>query len=215
LSAKSRTPALVILAAGALVGALFLTDRPRAEPTAPPEIKGPRLPVPDYGAVRTPATVPAAAADLKPTEPIIGVVFRGRARAYRLNALIGLPPRHVVNDLLGGGPLTVTACDLGQCIKVFTADGSEPLDVHVGGYQEGLALNLNGQLFSQSTGLSLDPERPGEIPLTPVKFEGMTWEKWRAAHPDTDVYVGEPNPGTASAGRPAQPPASGAGGPGK
>jgi hypothetical protein len=149
--------------------------------------------------------VPAAAADLEPTEEVIGVVAHGKARAYRLRAMRRHPENHVINDLVGPTPVTVTYSELGSSVRVFTAERAEPLDVRLRGAPEGLVLMLGERSFSQVSAQSLDPGDTAKIPLAPFPFEHTTWQKWRDAHPDTDVYQGGPAvAATGAAPRPAK-----------
>ena len=56
------------------------------------------------------------ATDLSDTEPVIGVVVNGAARAYPLRVLTW---HEIVNDTLGGVPITVTYCPLCNSGIVF------------------------------------------------------------------------------------------------
>jgi hypothetical protein len=140
--------------------------------------------------VREPPAVPAPDARLADDEPVIGVRVRGRPRAYKVRALYG-PHRHVVNDVVRGTPVTVTHCDADGCTRVYTGPGGDPLDVGVGGFIGGLILHARGRFYYQETGRAYDPDGgPPAIPYDPLPFEETNWGTWRAAHPDTDVYLG-------------------------
>jgi Protein of unknown function (DUF3179) len=141
--------------------------------------------------VALPAVVPAAAAELADDEPVIGVVVRGKPRAYRVKALAS-STGHVVNDLLAGAPVTVTHCDRTGCTRVFGGDGTEALAVMTGGYSGGLLLRVGGRFYHQVDGRPLDDPAGAALPYQAVEFRQVPWKEWRAAHPDTDVYVGEP-----------------------
>ena len=54
--------------------------------------------------------------DLAPTEPVIGVIINGKARAYPLRILTW---HEIVNDVLAGVPITVTYCLLCNSAIVF------------------------------------------------------------------------------------------------
>ena len=54
--------------------------------------------------------------DLAPTEPVIGVVINGQAKAYPLRILTW---HEIVNDELGGVPISVTYCPLCNSSIVF------------------------------------------------------------------------------------------------
>ena len=73
--------------------------------------------------IDAPAFVPIAAeAELAETEPVIGLIVNGDARAYPLRILIW---HEIVNDTVGGVPVTVTYCPLCNSAIVFerTVDG--------------------------------------------------------------------------------------------
>ncbi len=66
-----------------------------------------------------PRFMPAAkvnSQDLAPTEPVVGVVIGGKARAYPLRILTW---HEIVNDELAGTPITVTYCPLCNSAIVF------------------------------------------------------------------------------------------------
>ncbi|HJZ93047.1 MAG TPA: DUF3179 domain-containing (seleno)protein, partial [Gemmataceae bacterium] len=160
-----------------------------SEPVPAPSAPAKPPPPAQYPGTRQPPAVSAAGAALSDDDTVIGVVAAGRPRAYLLRAMNGGPENHVINDLVGGTPVSVTYCDLGRCVKVFTDSGSNPLELKVGGYQDGMVLYVGDRSFRQSTGKSTSPEDSGEIPLSRMKFEQTTWKKWREAHPDTDVVT--------------------------
>ena len=126
--------------------------------------------------------------------PVIGVSAAGRHRAYLLQALMR-PDAHVYNDLLGDAPVTVTFCDLDECVQVFTAPGRErPLDIEVGGADgrraRKLVLRVGATRYWQDTGLPLHNDATSVFPYVKADFVRTSWGQWREAHPDTDVYVG-------------------------
>jgi len=54
--------------------------------------------------------------ELGENEPVIGVIINGKARAYRLRALIW---HEIVNDTLAGVPIAVTFCPLCNSYIIF------------------------------------------------------------------------------------------------
>jgi hypothetical protein len=50
-----------------------------------------------------------------------------------------------------------------------------------------------GHAYRQDSGQPLDPDSP-PLGCGSYPSEETTWGAWRHAHPDTDVYTGEPNP---------------------
>ncbi len=61
-------------------------------------------------------SIAEAAEDLAPTEPVIGLIIGGEARAYPLRVLIW---HEIANDTLGGVPVAVTFCPLCNTAIVF------------------------------------------------------------------------------------------------
>jgi hypothetical protein len=127
-----------------------------------------------------PHAQPAKSAMLGDDAQIVGIEINGTCRAYSL-AQMRMPWTHVINDLVGGVPVTVTYCDRTDCLRVFTADAEspEPLNVGVGGFVDGkMLLHVEQRNFIQDS---------HEIPLADLEFERTTWKPWKIAHPETDV----------------------------
>lgn len=132
-------------------------------------------------------------ATVSPDAEVLGVSAGGKHRAY---LVVTMTPkkRHVVNDMLGGVPVTVTYCNLDGCVRGFTATGrTEPLDLAGGGYTaaDGMLVRVGGHRYTQRTGRPVDHDAP-PFPYTEVAVERTTWGAWRAAHPDTELSVGKP-----------------------
>jgi hypothetical protein len=90
----------------------------------------------------------------------------------------------VINDVICGNPVTVTCCTIRDSVRVFTrTDGSsDPLDVAIGGWKDDqLWLHISDTYF---------PQVSPEIPLEDMTFETTTWNTWKTAHPDTDIFTG-------------------------
>jgi Protein of unknown function (DUF3179) len=115
---------------------------------------------------------------------VIGIVVGDVARAYHVTALSS-PATHVVNDVLGGRPVTVTYCDRADCARVLTRDGQKKaLGIGLGGWMRGkMSLQINGKLIPQDD-LMVD--------YSDFPFERMTWKEWKAAHPTTVVFTNRP-----------------------
>jgi hypothetical protein len=111
------------------------------------------------------------------------------------------PSSHVINDVLGGVPVSVTYCDRYHCTRVFTGDtAGDPLDLSVSGVKQGgLILRAGGHSYLQDSGAPLSPDDPA-FPYLAHDAVVQTWGEWRRAHPDTDVYLGT------EASNPAPPP---------
>lgn len=177
------------LAAAIGIGSLDPPARQSTAPVIPPMDATPFV----WPGTSRPPTVKAADAGLADDELVIGVLAKGKPRAYRRSALAGMT-HHVVNDVVGDTPVTVAHCDRSGCSRVYTSNGTEPLRLMTGGYLNGMLVYLDGVFYELESGRSPDPTA-GSIPYLSFGFEEMTWGKWRAAHPDTDVYVGSPTAG--------------------
>jgi hypothetical protein len=139
------------------------------------------------GIVR-PAPLPAGVADvLNEDATVVGIVVQGRARAYTLQ---GMSPMacHVIDDVVGRSPVSVTYCPRTGCVRAFTGEGKAPLPIKSGGYKDGLLLFCGGDLFEQETGKSISNGKA--FPFQRLPFEQTTWGEWKKSHPDTDVCGG-------------------------
>jgi hypothetical protein len=144
-----------------------------------------------------PTVLPAEKAALDDDTPVIGVVAARRARAYLVEAFTHGPAYCLVNDVLGGVPITVSRCDQSGCSRVFTSDTpGKPLDLIVGGQKEArLLLKCGGHLYRQETSELVD--KTGSIfPYREHPMTLISWGDWRRAHPQTDVYMGTINEAT-------------------
>jgi len=142
--------------------------------------------------VDRPLALPARGAPLRDDAPVLGVVVGARARAYSVAAMSAIA-RHVVNDIVGDMPVAVTYCDRTGCARAYAgAAGGGPLGVGMAGFDRGLVLTAGGRLFRQDTGEAVVGE--GSFPFAGYPVEQTTWGAWKAAHPDTDVYIGDERP---------------------
>jgi hypothetical protein len=151
----------------------------------------------DFAPVRMPTAVPGARAVLAEDAPVIGVVVRGRPRAYSLTAF-ELIEHHVVNDTVGGVPVVVTFCPLTGCAQVFTTSGgTRQFDVAVGGWvgrpgeepgrDSVMLVRVGSERYFQDT---LEPVAgAGEFPHERTDYHRTTWGQWRREHPQSDVVV--------------------------
>jgi hypothetical protein len=148
--------------------------------------------------LQTPPTVPADDSKLDPSEEVVGVMIGGKARAYRLSALRDRD-QHIVNDLVGGVPVSVVFCDLSNCVQIYSDPAAtETLDVRSAGLlEEEMVIAIKGNFYLQKSGqpvtaeAKLSPTSP-PIPYQMPTPERMTWGEWRRRHPDSDVFVGLP-----------------------
>lgn len=137
--------------------------------------------------IESPQLVSADEAKLSFQTPVIGVVVDGQPRAYPLPRVSAMST-HVVNDVVptttgGQRPVTVTYCDMTDCVRVLTSlevEGSLRIGT-LGMLNRGLALRWNDRQFAQMD------EVPG---LEDVPFERVSWSEWRERYPETLVYEG-------------------------
>jgi hypothetical protein len=152
----------------------------------------------DMPGIAQPPALPLDKAPLDDDTPVIGVLASGKARAYLVEAFEHGPASHVVNDVLGRVPISVTHCDISGCTRVFTAAASDqPLELSVVGIRDRrLVLKFAGHMYCQETSESLDREGV-PLPCREYPAELTVWSDWRQAHPESDVYMGtveEPTP---------------------
>lgn len=160
-------------------------------PKSPPPMAAGTMPTPWMApGVRRPAVRSAADAGLADSAPVVGVVIAGKARAYSLAAMSSMS-RHIVNDLVGEVPVTVTYCDLHRCLRVFTDEEKrDALEMSQAGRgTDGLLVMYGGMSYSQATGQPPVAGAP-PLPLRTLPHEEMTWKAWREKHPETEVYTG-------------------------
>jgi hypothetical protein len=142
--------------------------------------------------LRNPQTLPATISKLADADEVIGIVVKGKPRAYWLKAL-KYPPWHIVNDVVVGVPVSVTYCDRTNCTQVYTdPQSSSPLDVNLGGlYGKEMVLEIGGVLYFQQTGKPFAPDQSRSArPYNDHPWERTTWKDWRQRHPETDVFIG-------------------------
>jgi hypothetical protein len=140
--------------------------------------------------IQQPATVAADKAHLDESAEIIGVSAGGKDRAYVVRGF-DLPVWHVVNDLLGDVPVTVTYCDRCDFAKVFSGrEHGAVLEIAVGGWVNNrMMLRLGNLFFMQDK----DPTGGAAMKVAAVveyPHQRTTWKEWKTVHPETDVYLG-------------------------
>jgi hypothetical protein len=129
-------------------------------------------------------------------EAVIGVVAGGKPRAYPLRLLTW---HEVVNDELGGVPLAVTYNPLCNAVVVFDRRvAGRVLELGVSGLlynsnlllhdrqPEGAGESLWSQLLFQAIAGPYAAE-PAALTVLPVQV--MTWQEWKARHPETTVIA--------------------------
>lgn len=189
----------------------WLFIQPPSNSSPPPRLSTDQTPesVAATPGIDQPPTLPADKAALDDDTPVIGIFASGQARAYLVEAFEHGPASHVVNDLLGKVPISVTHCDISGCTRIFTgAAPGRPLELSVVGIRDRqLVLKFDGHLYGQETSESLD-KRGKVFPCREYPAELTVWSVWRQEHPKTDVYMGtieEPTPPEAGGPRLSSP----------
>jgi len=186
-----RGSRLVLLCAAELVvaavveAAALRTDMSKALVPLDEIISG--GPVPDgIPAIDRPTFVdpPDAAVWIVAKEPVLALQINGDARAYPLQILMW---HEIVNDVVGGVPVTDTYCPLCNSGIVFerTIDGTT-LDFGTSGklYKSDLVMydRQSHSLWAQMEGRAIVGARAGtRLKLVPANT--LSFEEWRAIHP--------------------------------
>jgi hypothetical protein len=140
-----------------------------------------------------PPSLAAKEAKLEPDEVVIGVEVGGKAQAYRFAAFeskIG----HLVNDLVGGVPVSVAYCDMTECLRVYSDPrGSELLDLNVAGVlNDEMIMRHGGKMYFHKSGKLVEPGNDSPtLPYPLITPTVTTWKEWTTRHPDTRVYIGK------------------------
>ena len=147
------------------------------EPDGIPAIENPRF---------------AAASDppdgLAAGDPVFGVAIDGEAKAYPQSVLVW---HEIVNDTVGGRPVSVTYCPL-----TGTAQGFHRGETTFG--VSGQLINANLVMFDRRTeswwpqilATAITGEDAGSQ-LEEFQVVWTTWERWRSTHPETVVLTEE------------------------
>lgn len=153
------------------------TDSLNAAPAAPEPLPSREIP-----GISNPQLLTADAVSLADEALIVGFVVNDQARAYVIEALTPAEA-HVVNELCGQTPISVTYCPGTKAVRVFSGKPAEaPLALAATNLPDaGLSLVLDGQTYEHSS---------GTIPLDDVDFVQTEWIAWKTEHPDTQVFVG-------------------------
>lgn len=155
----------------------------------------PSIELADLPGVIAPRAVVASRSTLPDQALVIGVSLNGLHRAYAVSAMAHIDC-HVVNDLFDETPVTVAYCDRSNCATAYQGASAEaPLAIGIGGYlNDGEAstmlIKVGGVLYRQDSGQPLRADDP-PFPHRTVEITRTTWQSWRTAHPDTDIYDGD------------------------
>lgn len=124
------------------------------------------------------------------SDTVIGLEINGEAKAYPLFILVW---HEIVNDKVGGMPVSVTYCPLCYTNQVFERiiDGQE-VEFGTSGklYNSNLLMydRLTESYWSQALGMAVKGELSG-YQLNLIPFDVITWGDWKLLHPDTTVMT--------------------------
>jgi hypothetical protein len=153
-------------------------------PGGPPRDGIPALDHPPHAA--------ASGASWADEQPVLGVAWKGQARAYPIAILTW---HELVNDTVGGRPVLISYCPLcGSGIVFERRVAGTELDFGVSGllYRSDLLMydRQTESLWSQIGARAVSGEQRGQR-LSLVRSAMMPWRDWRAAHPGTTVLTRE------------------------
>ena len=126
---------------------------------------------------------------LEDSELVVGLNINGDIRAYPLQILVW---HEIVNDVVGGEPVTVTYCPLCFTNQIFNRTLSDGNIVEFGTsgklYNSNLVMydRKSNSLWSQALGEGIVGEYAG-IKLERIPFDVAYWKEWKELYPETKV----------------------------
>jgi hypothetical protein len=155
------------------------------------KIKGGGPPKDGIPSIDDPKFVDATDADfVSDSHTVIGLEINGETKAYPLFILVW---HEIVNDMIGGVPVSVTYCPLCYTNQVFerTLDGKE-VEFGTSGklYNSNLVMydRLTDSYWSQALGKAITGELTGQE-LKIIPFDVITWGDWKTIHPDSKILT--------------------------
>ncbi len=124
------------------------------------------------------------------SDTVVGLDVNGESKAYPLSILVW---HEIVNDNVGGIPVSITYCPLCYTNQVFERiiDGQE-VEFGTSGklYNSNLVMydRLTQSYWSQALGTAVKGELTG-YQLNLIPFDVITWGDWKKLHPDTVVLT--------------------------
>ena len=122
---------------------------------------------------------------------VVGVELDGEARAYPLSVLNW---HEVVNDTLGGSPITIAYNPLADSACAFARDvegGASRFGFSGLLHQSSALLHVpegDGSLWSPLLGIAVSGPSVGQ-PLEPIRASLVRWADWLERHPDTSILA--------------------------
>lgn len=161
------------------------------------EVQWGGVPLDGIPTIDDPEFVPADAARfMRDTDTVFGVSLGGERRAYPVKVLSW---HELLNDTLGGRPITLSFCTLCGSGILYLAENASGNRILFG--TSGLLYRSNKLMFDRAT-LSLWSNLTGEAVVGERAADGarlvmlpMTltrWDAWRQRHPDTTIVRPDP-----------------------
>jgi hypothetical protein len=131
----------------------------------------------------------AAEEFLEDSDLVVGLNINGDIRAYPLQILVW---HEIVNDKVGGVPVTVTYCPLCFTNQVFnrTMNDGQILEFGTSGklYNSNLVMydRTTKSLWSQAMAQGI-VGKLAEVKLERIPFDVAYWKEWKQFHPDSKV----------------------------
>ena len=125
---------------------------------------------------------------LKDSDLVVGLTINGQTKAYPLLILVW---HEIVNDKVGGVPVSVTYCPLCFSTQVFNRTISgHVVEFGTSGklYNNNLVMydRLSGSLWSQALGEGIAGTHAGES-LNRIPFDLAYWKDWKQLYPNSMV----------------------------
>lgn len=136
--------------------------------------------------------VGAAGKLLGPNDTVLGLHYKGEARAYPRD-FIARP--HYFSDVVGGTPVTISYCILCNSGTAFKSEiGGRPMKLQsVTAYNNNIIYHdlESDNFIQQLDGCVIHgPDRGAKLEPLPVII--TTWKEWTALHPDTKLLYAPP-----------------------
>jgi hypothetical protein len=171
--------------AAAVVAALAIG--PTAEGGVAEKVRGQRIAQSSPPLEDPPVRPAGSAPHMRDDDVVLGVVVEGRARAYPWWVAKNF---HVVNDVIGGVPVTVAFCEQCTGAAAFRRTvGGRRLGFEVAGVYNGTIILRDREtrtLWAPFSGRALEGKLAGRtLERLPLSF--TRWDAWSARHPAGEV----------------------------
>lgn len=170
------------------------TDRENDEDDPDAEIWREAMPLPagrfhkalrmrlDFPGIVQPELEDVADVGLTDPTPVIGIEVDGAAVGFVIEKMKD-PKAHIVNmNFDQKKSVSVTFCDLADCVRVVSAASDKPLELHVGGLDidQQMVYLFKGERYGQMS---------ADLPLEDYPFQRTTLGQWKKQHPKTLICI--------------------------